>query len=264
MHAQHTLVPFLACLCLFAGGCIFRDIRDEVRVSNARIEQVEDGLTSTKAAIDQTNDKLKDVEEGLARLDTTNSSLRQVDERLAILQSISTSLTRLDNHLASLRKTIGRIDNMIPFLDLGGEDASIAAAPANPAQPAADEVAPAEGGSAAKETAASRRDPVLGSWISQYPDRSAALVLLDGGKYLWQKVGAQGDTQRESGTWAKDGKNLRLTHEEPAPIPKPNEPAPAQPPAPKTVERTYEIVANTARSMTLQESNGRLLILNRP
>jgi hypothetical protein len=296
----------LGLLALFSGGCVFWDIRDEVRASNAHIERVQEGLSATQGAIDQTNAsigqtnaaidqtnaaidqthaaidqanaKLRDVEGGLARLDTTNSSLKEVDERLAILRSIQDSLAHVDVHLASLRKTIGRIDHMIPFLDLGSDEAPaepapVAAAPAPPEGAAAPEPGEAAAGAPSKDDAAAKRDAIIGSWVSQYPDRATALVVLEDGHYIWQIAQAGGGWTTESGTWKRDGKQLRLTGDPsgpdssggpgraaPAAAPRGNAPAPPPPPA----ERTFEIISRSARALTLRASDGRLMIFTKP
>lgn len=298
-----VLLIVVGLLALPSGGCVFWDIRDEVRASNAHIEQVQERLTATQGAIDQTNAsigqtnaainqtnsaidqthtaidqanaKLRDVESGLGRLDTTNTSLKEVDDRLALLRSIQDSLAHVDVHLASLRKTIGRIDHMIPFLDLGSDEAPaepapVAAAPAPPEGAAAPEPGEAAAGAPSKDDAAAKRDAIIGSWVSQYPDRSTALVVLDGGRYIWQIAQAGGGWTTESGTWKRDGKQLRLTGDpsgaESAGAPAHGAPAVPRgnsPPLPPS-DRTFEMISRSTRAVTLRAADGRLMIFTKP
>ncbi len=299
---------FLGVLCIaaaFSGGCVFWDIRDEVRNTNARLDKVESRLEGTNAALDQTNAELKTVQEGLerldrtneliggvetglTRLDSTNSALSTMEERLVLLRSIEESLGRLDVHMASLRKTIGRIDGMIPFLDLGSDEpvdaVETADASERPVEPASGAVGAQEvgqkpgdqaqtGEAGAKEptkaapSRPARRDALLGAWVSEFPDRTVALVILDEGRFVRQSPEAAGVSEPAartiSGTWKRDGTSLELMPEALAPAaPAPGQPAQGRPAAP-TVER-YEIVAQTTRSLTLRTAAGTLLILGKP
>jgi len=268
-----------------SGGCIFWDIRDEVRNTNSRLGEVESSLAGTNASLGQTNDELKvvqsglerldrtneligGVEQGLHRLDSTNESLVDMHERLALLRSIEQSLMRLDTHLAALRQTIGRIDGMIPFLDLGGDEpiesggAPVAAgdhdvpidAPATSAG-AATAAAPA-----GATPAPARRDALLGAWVSRFPNQSLALVLLDEGRFVRHENISPSvpglPTNIIAGTWKRHGAAFELT-EVPA-----SAAAPAQPARPAT-ER-FEIIAQTTRALTLRSPDGALLILAKP
>lgn len=180
--------------------------------TNERLDRVENGLTR----LDRTNALIDNVEQGLGRIDNTNNSLTVLERQLVVLDSVEKSLQRLDQHLAGLRKTVGALDGVIPFLDLGGEyvepsvsaptevasaadavgetpaDATggagteAAAEGANPANAAgAGTVTPAPG-----TPAANRRDSLMGVWVSAFPTRDMALVLHADGTYERSLPGA--------------------------------------------------------------------------
>lgn len=221
-------VLFLALAAL--PGCVAWEIRDDLRRANTQLEEVDKSLTGT-------NEQIAEVERGLARLDDTNTSLGSVEEQLAYLRSIEASLGRLDQHLASLRRTISRIDRTIPFLDLGGGD------PPPPEPPVAD---------AADEPEARRpaRDPLLGTWLSEFPMQGFVIVLLDGGEFVLTP--AQFWNPEEGiilrGTWKREDARLTLT---------PRNAGPAGAPAVLT------IVTHTSRSITLEHA-GQLQVYTRP
>lgn len=221
-------VLFLALAAL--PGCVAWEIRDDLRRANTQLEEVDKSLTGT-------NEQIAEVERGLARLDDTNTSLGSVEEQLAYLRSIEASLGRLDQHLASLRRTISRIDRTIPFLDLGGGD------PPPPEPPVAD---------AADEPEARRpaRDPLLGTWLSEFPTEGFAMVLLEGGEFVLTPEQFWGPAEGilVRGTWKREESRLTLT------------PRNAGPDAAAAV---LAIVTYSARSITL-EHEGRLLIFTRP
>lgn len=274
-RARRCLFPLLlAAAVLPLSGCVVWDIRDEMRGTNTRLDRVEQGLATTNTELtkvqdglkrlDTTNTLIDGVEKGLVRIDDTNSSLSGVQEQLGLLRSMDKSMTHLDAHLASLRTTLGRIDGMIPFLDLGTSDpaADAGATPADAPSglshdPAPDAKPAADTKPAPADQAPPRRDALLGTWISHYPDRSTALVLLDAGRYARQ-IGDRSSV--ETGTWTREGKRLRLTPDAPAaPPPSATSPAPAAP-APSE----YEIIGQTARSITLRVAGGGLLVLTKP
>ena len=271
---------FLGWLLLPCGGCVFQDIRDEVLTTNQRISQVENSISTTKAAIDQTNLKLADLESGVSRLDVTNASLKQMEERMALLRSIEQSLGRLDSHLTSLRKTIGRISSMMPFLDLGTEDVATTTEPDSKSGPdsepgSAKRPPPTSASAPTTDDAAAPHDAIIGAWVRQFPDRSGVLIVLEGGRYLWQGTqrGQSGDRlEDESGVWTKQGKQLHLTRDASSskdsgasstPVSGPSAPSGLKQPAPPS-DRLFEIVARSAKSMTLQASDGQLMIYTKP
>lgn len=283
-------------------GCIVGEIRDEMRNANTQLAQVQVAL----AKLDQTNEQIatthqeltrtalliSQVHDGLTRIDTTNSSLSQVDQRLALLNSINTSLNHLDTHLASLRKTISRLDGVIPFLDLGGGDepelpeavATADAAPAaegetaTPAAAAEGEAAatgPAPAAAAAAEDPAPR-EPMLGAWISRYPDDSMALILMADGQFIL----ARKNLWEMTGSWKRDQRSIVLTvvpnpTPESTPVtpvtpvtPASSNPEPAaksgtQAPPPGPAQIRLEVLMSAGRSVTVR-SEGSVLILVRP
>lgn len=194
----------------FLPGCVVWDIRDEMRRTNAQVGAVQESLTATNQRLDGVDTRLTGTNE---RLQGTNTSLTTVEEQLQLLREINSSMGKLDVHLASLRKTIGAINNMMPFLDLGDapvEEAAAAEPGAEPTQTAA----PAEATAVtqpAETTPAPKREVLLGLWVSAYPDSSRALIIMPDGKYLHSKPDSKGkSTQTERGTWKKGEKSLTL------------------------------------------------------
>lgn len=282
-----TLCAAAASCLPFLGGCVFWDIRDEVRNTNSRLGVVESRLNSTNEALDTTNTKLesvtgqlKQVDHSLDRLDITNTSLGNVDERLVLLKSLDASLarvdtslttaqgslSRLDSHLASLRKTIGRIDGMIPFLDLGTSgDPEPVAGDAPPAADPSVTPVPADGAAPAAEAAprsTPRRDAILGVWISQYPDRSTVLVVQEGGRFVRQRAGQAGARPTvEAGTWKREGTRLQLVPDPPAAPPNPPAPVAAPAPVPST---SWDVMTQTVKTMALRAEAEGIMVFTKP
>lgn len=220
----------------FLPGCVVWDIRDEMRRTNAQVGAVQESLTATNQRLDGVDTRLTGTNE---RLQGTNTSLTTVEEQLQLLREINSSMGKLDVHLASLRKTIGAINNMMPFLDLGDapvEEAGAAEPGAEPTQTAD----PAEGTAApqpAETTPAPKREVLLGLWVSAYPDSSRALIIMPDGKYLHSKPDSKGkSTQTERGTWKKGEKSLTL-----------------QPDLVKIMAPPMQLVNATSRSFAVQD-----------
>lgn len=264
-------------------GCVAWEIRDEMRLATyqledvrCNLEKVHTQLGDVKSRLDTTNDRLSEVETGLERLDATNASLDTansalgtVHERLALLRSIDASLERLDGHLASLRRTITKLDSAIPFFDFGDSapveppPASAASADAAPPagaepQPAAAPAGQAPAPQPAAEPALARRDPLVGTWISQYPNpqNTAMLLLPDAKAFYLIRVSNQGAGKLPC-TWSRTANTITLTFE-PQTVKKPDGSA-------ETVTRTdtYTIVSQTSRTLTL-EDRGEIIVYARP
>jgi len=259
----------LSVLVITSGGCVFWDIRDEVRNTNSRLDAVDaqlaatnDGLDATNAKLEGVNTQLKKVDTSLERLDATNLSLANMEDRLTLLRSLVTSLSSVDVHLASLRKTIGRIDGMIPFLDLGteGDPEPTPAAEVAEATPPTDPAAPKSGEAPApKEAAPSRRDGLLGVWVSQYPDRATVIVLQDGGRYVRQRAAQPPNTPFvESGTWKRDGKRLELVSDAR------DATGPDAKKATPSTTHSWEIVSQTVKSLALRSEADGMIVLAKP
>ncbi len=189
-------------LFVFLPGCVVWDIRNELRQTNAHVAAVQEKLGAT-------NDKLSGVDD---RLTGTNHSLTAVEEQLNLLRSMNQSMGRLDEHLASLRKTIGAIDSMIPFMDLGGgplpeEPVASADGTADAAQPGA----AATPGSTTPPSA--KRDVLHGLWVSVYPNGSRALVILPNATFVASTLDPKGDSKPpkvERGSWKRTDAGLML------------------------------------------------------
>jgi prefoldin subunit 5 len=222
-------------------GCIVGEIRDELKHANAQLSAVQESLgkldtTNTSLAktnneLGETNQLIDRVHGGLGRIDKTNESLDTLEQQLKILRGIETSLTRLDNHLGGLRGTINKLDGVIPFLDLGAGDVpppveTLAALPAQQeagaavavgATPSAESVAetgdPARAAmpeAQASVAAAPTRESIVGSWVSSFPSRQGALVILPDGRYAFayfdsspSPVSGLGEAFVERGTWKR-------------------------------------------------------------
>lgn len=214
MKTMRVLAMVMAAMGVLPG-CVAWQIRDEMRAANARLidvqgtivqtnerlDRVESGLTR----LDQTNTLIGTVEQGLGRIDSTNTSLSTLEQQLALLNSINTSLSRLDTHLAALRRTIGRIDSVIPFLDLGGDAPVDAPPPPAQAGAAGEGAAPtAEAGAAGQaEGQAARRDPLLGVWVPVPEDGNDVYVLDADGSFV--------HSMRGQGTWRREGSRVEFT-----------------------------------------------------
>ncbi len=269
------LLTILAACLLPLGGCVFWDIRDGVTKANARLDTVDAQLAATNTGLEGTNSKLegtnakleevytqlKQVDVSLARLDATNRSLTNVEDRLMLLRSLDASLARVDVHLASLRKTISRIDGMIPFLDLGTEGEPEPTVPVAAAAPTAEPAAPADAGApTTKDAAPARRDALLGVWVSQYPDRSTVIVLQEGGRYVRQRAaqGANAVPTVESGTWKRDAKRLELTGD-PREVVRPDGTKAAQ-----STTLSWEIVNQGVKTLALRGETDGMIVLAKP
>jgi len=290
---NRLILPVLIAVgCAPLGGCVVWDIRNEMRKTNTNLIEVQERLTKldqTNTALDRTNERLEkanalidNVERGLGRIDSTNTSLSGLEQQLALLKSIDKSLTHLDQHLASLRKTINKLDGVIPFLDLGGDapvDPSTPTPPEEPTVATADATAPSEAAATAtpatpataSTTPTAKREPMGGTWLTQYPSRDNALVILQDGRYFWatrnvitnaQGVPNGGTISVERGTWARKDATLAFQAE---PIQ-----VPADPKVPNSVPTTKPgrawtilVVALTAKAATV-EVDGHLTVMSRP
>ncbi len=293
IHHRHIHVKHLVAAASFvslnfaAPGCVVWEIRDEMRSANTNLADVKQTLDVANSSLDEANSRLDRVEEGLTRLDRTNTLIDSVEtglERidttnaelasLGKLQSIDTSLSRLDVHLAAVRKTIGSIDNMIPFLDLGGGDEYIDEAPAAGEArevAAAGEVsdaaatAPAPSSDAAEappETtkAPAKREVFLGTWVEQFPSHVHAIVILSNGRYVF----VAGDAPGIEGAWTHNSGVLTFTPDPVSAPPTAQTPAKAPAATPNLAPSTYSILNSSNRTLTLRDANGSLLIYGRP
>lgn len=255
---------------LAVPGCVFWDIRDGVRDANARLDTVDASLQQTNSELrsvqsaltrlDTTNAELVKVQDELGELDATNASLTTVQERLQSLRSIHESLTKMDVHLSSLRKTIGRIDSMIPFLDLGGDEP---VSPPDPAgQPAGDPgeraANPTDGSPDNAEPARAPRDALVGAWVRQYPGRSIALVILDSGRYFMQRTADNGARTQGVGEWKREGRVITLTGD-PETITRPDGTRETR----RSIEH-LEIVFQTSRSFSVTSPENGLQVFSKP
>lgn len=144
---RHTLL--LLPLLMLTPGCIVKEIRDgiyntndslaivqqqlnELRATNQKLDRLQQQLTELDTRLAGVDQRLKEVNGNLTgvndRLTAVDGQLETVDEklkRLTVLDAIEASLKRLDVHLASLRVTISKISDTIPFFDFsGGDDAA--------------------------------------------------------------------------------------------------------------------------------------------
>lgn len=267
------------------SGCIVWDIRNEMRKTNANLVDVQERLTKldttnsslerTNTGLEKTNVLIDNVERGLGRIDSTNSSLNTLEQQLALLQSIDKSLTHLDAHLASLRKTISKLDGVIPFLDLGG-DAPVGPEPSPAgAEPtvAAAEAAPAPDGKPAEGAAAvaAKREPLGGTWLTQYPSRDSALVILQDGRYFWAtrvagtpgaSASGGGTITVEKGTWKRADATMSF-QAEPVVVPADAKKPDSKPSTKPGRSWSLSVVALTAKAATV-EIDGNLTVMSRP
>jgi TolA-binding protein len=277
------------------SGCVVWDIRNEMRKTNValggvqqtmdqtnqRLDRVESGLQrldTTNSRLESTNASIDSVEKGLGRIDATNTSLSGLEQQLALLKSMNTSMGNLDVHLAALRKTIGRIDNAIPFLDLGTGDAPveetapIARVDAAPAEGAPGDGAQADGVQAPAQPSdgsppnapTTRRDALVGTWLKAFPDDREAMVLLADGSYVESRVEAApsgpGIVPAQTitrGTWKREGNGaFRMTPQSSQTVPTGAAGSPAAHGA------TYTITSFAGRMLAV-ERDGALVVFTR-
>ncbi len=305
------LALIFAMLCpTLLSGCIVQDIRDEMRAANGQLLCVQEGLdkanTGLKEAnaalaqtnerldkvdqgltrLDRTNSLIDNVEQGLGRIDRTNASLTGLEKQLALLQSIETSLGRLDQHLTAVRKTMASLDGIVPFLDLDtgpvtdAPPVPVAIAPAGNVPPEA--VVGGVGVSAASTTnvgdatepgtaARATRDPLLGVWMSQYPDKDHVLILQTGGRYLRSAKDRSSTYTITRGSFAKEpgaAASLRFTPDPSALTANGTQPTPTAkdttpPPPPQQLPFVMQVVSQGARSLAL-EREGVVYVYSRP
>lgn len=122
-------------------GCVFQEIRDEIKTTNENLSVVQLQLKQVEATNEKL-DRLYTLMQGLdqrmvaideqlratqAKLDATQGKLDTTVERLGVtndalgpLPPIDVSLKDIDAHLASLRVSIAKINDTLPFFDIGG------------------------------------------------------------------------------------------------------------------------------------------------
>lgn len=247
-----TFTIRLAAVFLFAipfvlPGCIVWDIRDEMKNANTQLTEVRSGL----AKLDDTNQRLDHT---IANLDRTNALVNNVETQLAVLNTINTSLSRLDQHLAALRRTIGKLDSVIPFLDLGSEPVPDAAPVATASDPAPDAPQTSPASVEASPAKSPAREPVLGIWTSRWPDNETALVILEDNTFIFTTA-----AREDAGSWRRDGKKIILKNS----FPEKHLNAQGKPEDGPPRERSLEIIASAGRSIAAK-LDGKTIIFARP
>lgn len=249
------LVPLLVFVTLLPG-CVVWEIRDEMRNVHAQLDEVNAELTGVNtslesvqiqlAMLEQTRDRLIQVEGGLGQ---TNTSLSSLEQQLQLLRSIEASLGNLDAHLLSLRKSIQGINRVVPFLNFGGDEIVQTDAPARAtttaASPGADPLDDDDDAAALV-----RPDPLLGVWMTVRPAGGPTLIV-DRDSYLLEEHAPDGQVVLRSGAWARDGNTLVL---QPEGVDETGAPF---------AERRWEIVLQTGRSMAIRRDRD-LLIFAKP
>ncbi|HVZ93316.1 MAG TPA: hypothetical protein VG797_02285 [Phycisphaerales bacterium] len=254
----------------FLSGCVAWEIRDDLRMANFQVndvkcdlEKVHGQLDGLKSTLDTTNEELAQVKSALgltnSDLSTANAALGTVHERLRLLQSIDASMTKLDGHLASLRRTISKLDDVIPFFEFGDEtpvetppvtavttdggetSSSPAAATETSAAAPTAAATPTDAGPA--QTSKPKRNPLIGTWIRQFPkDQVDGLILLDETHAYYLTGGGS----KIPATWAISGSTLTLTFE-PQTVKKPDGTSET-----KTPVRVWTIIIQSPRTLTME------------
>lgn len=231
----------------------------QLEATNATLEATKAELATTNALIKNVSGGLTEIDTGLNRIDSTNTSLTTLEKQLTTLDSMNRSMVRLDGHLSSLRTTITKLDTALPFFDLGGtgetidsppeqlpaastqaaasaeettpsaqQDVSSGSAPLTPptpvasTQPGGENAAATSTSPGAQKATSSKPDSIIGIWLSAYPDRGAALVLLPTHRYHLGKpqgqnvnilgsVGRDNPSRIETGTWKREDKAIIFT-----------------------------------------------------
>ncbi len=251
MITNRIVAALLLVTLLTLPGCIVWDIRDEMKNANAQLGDVRIGL----AKLDDTNERL---DKTIADLQRTNALVEGVQKQLAVLNTINISCSRLDVHLAALRRTLGKLDSAIPFLDLGSEPVSdappVATAPPAPPAPEGAAPPPSEPTQPAQADASKPREPMFGIWTSRWPDNETALVILEDSTFILSTA-----AREDTGTWKRDGKKIMLKNSQPEKrLDAQGKPVDAPP-----REHTLEIVSSVGRSIAAR-LDGKTIIFARP
>jgi hypothetical protein len=267
------------------------DTKVLLEAANARLDAANTRLDATNARVDAANARIDDT---ITRLDQTQPRLDAANARLTGLEphlsSLAPSLRSVDVHLASLRGSLAAIDELLPFGGLGlgsGPSPTVAAAapqtgaPGDAGASAGDGAAPAAPGGAptgvpSTPAVPARRDPLLGVWISVYPDDRVALLLAADGRYAQstiepsdERASANPDGQVaavrtsapaiERGTWSRAEAMLMFT---PTSTPAAADPKAASQ-ASATVPRSFRVAASSFQSLVLETDEG-LRVFARP
>jgi septal ring factor EnvC (AmiA/AmiB activator) len=94
-----TIVLALALFC--GSGCVAYQIRDELRVTNSKLDKVSAQLAQVDASLAETNQKLN----------KSNHSLSVVE---GSMDPIRVSLRRIDDELAGFREMLDKLDRYLP------------------------------------------------------------------------------------------------------------------------------------------------------
>ena|SRR5271170_6500361 len=97
-------------LAWFSGsGCVAYEMRDELKLTNQRLEKMNSQLDKMSAELAQVN----------ASLDQTNQKIDRSNHSLGVMENsmdpIRVSLRRIDDELAGFRQMIDKIDRYIPL-----------------------------------------------------------------------------------------------------------------------------------------------------
>jgi len=84
-----------------SGGCVAYQIRDELRVTNSKLDKVSAQLAQVDASLAETNQKL----------DRSNRSLSVVE---GSMDPIRVSLRRIDDEMAGFREMLDKLDRYLP------------------------------------------------------------------------------------------------------------------------------------------------------
>lgn len=103
---------------MVTGGCVFDDIHEQLQVSH-------EAMLRAEATISESSASLSRLEGQLGSLLEQNVALQaKLADQQVVLTSIDGSLKRLDEHLLALRQMIDALDDRIPFVSFGAEDAA--------------------------------------------------------------------------------------------------------------------------------------------
>lgn len=100
------------------SGCILDDIHEQMEVSNAAMLRVESTMSESGASLSRLEGQLESI------LEQNLALQAKLADQQVVLTSIDGSLKRLDEHLLALRQMIDALDDRIPFVSFGAEDAA--------------------------------------------------------------------------------------------------------------------------------------------
>jgi chromosome segregation ATPase len=92
-----------------------RDSADHIAQMDRDLDLIRQELAALRESTDRVAAIDAEIESGVETLDSVTTSLAEADEQLG---TVTNSLRDLDVHLASLRRTLQKVNRVVPFVDI--------------------------------------------------------------------------------------------------------------------------------------------------